>query len=135
MIVMCPDAAMEILLGTIRGKAARSLLLQGEQAIAPKSFSASIADESHKLFKQKSVSFEQATFLITSCRRFVDLIELCDRQLDDAANLQMKFNLRAYQAQALLIARERGATIYSFDSETIEACHQLNINCLEEVAI
>ena len=135
MIVMDASAAMAIAGKTEKGKALASLMLDGEQIIAPDFYHCEVGNAVWKSRMFGGFSDEEATAVLQSAIGLVDEFLPMGDLLAETYGEAARAKHSIYDMLYLVLARRTGATLFTLDKKLADICREAKVSCIEEVAI
>ena len=135
MIVLDASAAVGIVLGTREGLALRTLVLEGEEAVAPTLYVSEVANTLRKYVRNGKMEAVDA-----GCK-LQEALALVDELADDGA-LAAEALLEAsdkghsvYDMFYLVLARRARATLFTLDGKLRELCVSSGVDCVHLLEI
>ena len=135
MIVLDCSAAFAIAQNTVEGQALAQLVCQGERVVAPTLFRAEAANVAFRLARQ----LERPAALVFEELR--DALSLVDEYVDEqdmvleAASEAVRLGHSAYDMFYFVLARRRGATLFTLDRKLAKLCAANGVSCIEEARL
>ena len=133
MIVLDCSGAMQIAKQTDMGSALQELMLPDEEIIAPSFYAAEVTNVAWKYVHMKCETVERAQSIMQDAIALPDTLEQMDDYLEEAFRESVALDHSIYDMLYLVLARRKGATLFTLDKRLRECCHELHVNCLEEV--
>lgn len=134
MIVLDASAAYAIADETASGQGVRSLLLEGEKAIAPTLFLSEVANAAWKRMSFGAMDEPTALRTMEAAICLVDEFFPEEQLAVEAVREAVRCNHPVYDMLYLVLARRTGATLFTLDKKLVELCREARVNCIEEVA-
>ena len=135
MIVMDCSAAVEIVNGTAKGKAFRTLMLDGEKIIASELFRAEIFNAFWKYVRTGLMETEQAKTFATKAIELVDEFVPLEENASESFSEAVRQGHSVYDMFYLTHARRNDATLFTVDRKLMGICEEMGIDCVQEVEI
>ena len=135
MIALDCSAAMQIAKRTEVGLAFQGLLFPDEEIIAPSFFAAEVANVSWKYVHANLGTVEQSERIMQDALALPDRLEPMDDYLEEAFQEGVALDHSVYDMLYLVLARRKHATLVTCDKRLRELCHQMRVNCFEEVEL
>lgn len=135
MIVMDCSAAVEIVNGTAKGKAFRTLMLDGEKIIASELFRAEIFNAFWKYVRAGLMETEQAKTFATKAIELVDEFVPLEENASESFSEAVRQNHSVYDMFYLTLARRNDATLFTADRKLMKICDEMGVDCVQEVEI
>ena len=135
MIIRDASVATHIVLDTEIGNAFRSLLLQGELAVAPHLFVSEVANSLWKYVRADKMTAHQATSKAQAAYKLVDEFVSDEELLPEALHEAIACNHPVYDMMYLVLARRKNATLFTADSKLVSLCEAAGVDCVHSVSL
>lgn len=133
MIVLDASAAIDIVCHTEEGVALQGLILEKETTIAPHVFCAEVSNGLrtlvHAAHLEGATALAKVNEAILLVDEFVDDKDLLPEALSEA----LLYNHATYDMFYLVLARRRGATLFTRDKKLMEMCDAVGVDCIHLV--
>lgn len=134
MIVLDCSAALEIAKNTEIGQALLGLVAPEEEIIAPSLFMAEITNAAWKHVHAGVLDEAHARELMEDALALPDRFVPMDNLLMESYAEGVALDHSAYDMLYLVLARRKGATLFTCDKKLQQCCAKRNVNCVEDVA-
>ena len=129
-VVLDANVAMAIVKGEEEGLAIKSLILEGEEVVAPDLFRLEVASSVWKYVHAGYMDRKDAT---AYCMAACDLPTRYVRQNDfvpQVLHMAMRIEHSVYDSTYLVLAQMLGATLATLDRRLVNLCEQEGIDCV-----
>ena len=123
MIVLDCNAALAMARGTVEGDAFRSLMLRGEEAIAPRFFGIESANALWKMVRAGMMTEDEASDSLKAATNLVS--DFCP---DD--DLVVEAFSPVYDMLYFVLARRNAATLFTLDRKLQQLCLDNGVDCV-----
>lgn len=135
MIVLDPVAAVEMASGSQTGLALRGLLEPKEPVCAPDCLFSDVLPLLQERVAAGDFTKVRALSLLKCIDGIVEqLLPVRDSVFDIARNAA-EWDIDARKACYLTLARQRMATLFTIDEETVRVCDEVGVDCTREVVL
>ena len=135
MVVIDVNAALEIVFESKRGGAMKSLILQGEELIAPALFHAETANACFKYAAFGSLTEENARIALERSEALVDRFYDDSLLAKEVFSEAVHYRHPAYDMFYLVLARRTGAALFTLDKKMQALAREMHVNCIEEASL
>lgn len=135
MIVLDSCAAFAMANRTKEGDAISSLLLDGEEAIAPTLYVSEMAHTIAKYVRARRISEDDAQRYLTACIGYIDRFDNDKNLASEALAESFRYGHFSYDMFYLVLARRTGATLFTLDKKMWALAREMHVNCIEEVSL
>lgn len=130
MIVLDCSAAVGMAAGTPEGEALKALLLEGEEAVAPRLFCAELTHALEKTVQGGHLDEIEALKLGRLCLSYVsnfsDDLDMWEEVLAESVRLKHS----SYDLYYFVLARRNAATLFTLDKKLQKLCLDNGVNCV-----
>ncbi len=133
MIVIDCCAAVEIAKKTARGNALRTLMMNGEEAIAPDLFACEVANTAWKLCSFGHKNIDEGRRLAKSALAQVDDLVPTNEYYEEAFTEACRYGHPVYDFFYLLLAKRNNATLFTVDKKLVALCEEMGVNVVAEI--
>ena len=133
MIVLDCSAAVNMVRKTAEGDALQSLILPGEETIAPELFYAEAMSALTKYVKAATMSDREALYYLKDMVGFVNEFIPTKENYIEAFHESIRLNHSFYDMLYLTLARRNCATLVTLDSKLIKLCKEQGVDCIHKV--
>ena len=130
MIILDCNAALAITQEHAEGCAFQSLMLEGEETVAPRFFKVELANALWKLVRAGVMDQDGAKGHIEAANNLVS--EFCedDELVVEALSEAVRLNHPVYDLMYLVLARRHAATLFTLDRKLQQLCLVNGVNCV-----
>ncbi len=133
MVVLDSCAAFAMANHTKEGEAVSSLLLEGEESIAPTLYVSEMAHTIAKYVRAGRMSEDDAQELLEACIGYIDRFDDDKNLAAEALAESFHWKHSSYDMFYLVLARRTGATLFTLDRKMWALAREMHVNCIEEV--
>ena len=135
MVVLDSCAAFAMASHTKEGNAISSLLLDGEETIAPTLYVSEMAHTVAKYVRAGRISEDDAQRYLAACIGYIDRFDDDKNLASEALAESFRRNHSSYGMFYLVLARRTGATLFTLDKKMQALAREMHVNCIEEVSL
>lgn len=135
MIVLDVNAAVALTRGTDEGLALRSLMMTGEEILAPRFYLTELGNIAWKLVRAGVIDEEDAYRLLEHSASLVDRFVPVEEVLAEAVHAAILNEHSVYDMLYLVVARRNAATLFTFDKKLRAVCEANGVNCIAYVKL
>ena len=130
MIVLDCNAALAMARGTVEGDAFRSLMLRGEEAIAPRFFGIESANALWKMVRAGMMTEDEASDSLKAATNLVSDFCPDDDLVVEAFSEAVRLNHPGYDMLYFVLARRNAATLFTLDRKLQQLCLDNGVDCV-----
>lgn len=130
MIVLDCNAAIAMVRATAEGDAFRALLLEGEEAIAPRFFRIELSNVFWKLARAGMIGEGEVNGSVKAALGLVSEFYEDDDLIVEALSEAMRLEHPVYDMLYFVLARRTQATLFTLDRTLQQLCLDNGVNCV-----
>lgn len=133
MVVLDCCAAFAMAARNEEGEAISSLLLSGEEVIAPSLFSSEMAHTVAKYVRAGRIDEPTAQEYLKTGAGYIDRFDDDKNLASESLAESFRYGHSSYDMFYLVLARRTGATLFTLDKKMWALARDMHVNCIEEV--